>query len=75
MTIKLPICHRHCFPTKIINHAVWAVSWVQLEPRDVELLLAEHGIFITHETIRRWSPKFGSEFAGKLRRRRRTLVS
>jgi putative transposase len=36
----------------------------------VELILAERGITITHESIRSWCHKFGSEFAAKLRLRR-----
>jgi putative transposase len=36
----------------------------------VELILAERGITVTHESIRSWCRKFGSEFTRKLRRRR-----
>jgi putative transposase len=36
----------------------------------VELILAERGITVAHESIRRWCMKFGSEFAARLRRRR-----
>ncbi|AWV22105.1 Transposase [Roseomonas mucosa] len=35
-----------------------------------ELILAERGITVTHESIRGWCRKFGPEFAAKLRRRR-----
>jgi putative transposase len=38
--------------------------------RDVELLLAERGVIVSHESIRRWCLKFGAAFAGKLRLRR-----
>ncbi len=41
-----------------------------LSQRDVELISAERGIAVTHESIRRWCMKFGSEFAARLRRRR-----
>jgi hypothetical protein len=41
-----------------------------LSPRDVDLILAERGIVVTHESIRHWCLKFGSDFARKLRRRR-----
>lgn len=41
-----------------------------LSLRDVELILAERGITVTHESIRNGCRKFGSEFAAKLRRRR-----
>ncbi len=38
--------------------------------RDVEELLAERGVIVTDETIRRWSRKFGQAYANTLRRRR-----
>ena len=72
MTTTLPTYHRHRFPAEIISHAVWLYHVFSLSLRDVELLLAERGIFVTHESIRRWSLKFGVEFARRLRRRRPT---
>jgi putative transposase len=41
-----------------------------LSLRDVELLLAERGIMVSHETVRRWCKKFGESFADRLHRRR-----
>jgi hypothetical protein len=41
-----------------------------LSYRDVEDLLAERGLDISHETVRRWVLKFGPLFARELRRRR-----
>ncbi|MCK8788323.1 IS6 family transposase, partial [Roseomonas sp. NAR14] len=58
------------FPAEIISHAVWLYHVFSLSLRDVELLLAERGITITHESIRRWCLRFGADFARKLRRRR-----
>jgi putative transposase len=58
------------FPAEIISHAVWLYHVFSLSLRDVELILAERGITVTHESIRSWCRKFGSEFAAKLRRRR-----
>jgi putative transposase len=37
---------------------------------DVELLLAERGVVVSYETIRRWCKKFGRSFANRLRRGR-----
>ena len=62
--------YRHRFPAEIISHAVWLYHVFSLSPRDVELILAERGIAISHETIRRWCRKFGGGFANCLRRRR-----
>ena len=58
------------FPAEIISHAVWLYHVFSLSLRDVELILAERGITVTHESIRNWCCRFGSEFAAKLRRRR-----
>jgi len=39
-----------------------------LSLRDVELILAERGVFLTYETVRRWCRKFGESFADSMRR-------
>ena len=41
-----------------------------LSLRDVELLLAERGVIVSYESVRRWCLKFGAVFADNLRRRR-----
>ena len=60
----------HRFPTQIISHAVWLYHVFSLSLRDVELLLAERGVIVSYESIRRWCLKFGQGLADKLRRRR-----
>jgi hypothetical protein len=62
--------YRHRFPAEIISHAVWLYHVFSLSLRDVELLLAERGIVVSYETVRRWCKKFGESFAKRLRRRR-----
>ena len=61
---------RHRFPAEIISHAVWLYHLFCLSLRDVELILAERGVIVTHESIRSWCNKFGAEFAKRLRKRR-----
>src|ERR1700760_2650442 len=61
---------RHRFPAEIISHAVWLYHVFSLSLRDVELILAERGVAVPHESIRRWCRKFGADFARRLRRRR-----
>ena len=61
---------RHRFPPSVIQHAVWLYLRFTLSYRDVEDLLAERGLDISYETIRRWVAKFGPLFARTLRRRR-----
>ena len=60
----------HRFPAEVIGHAVWLYHVFSLSLRDVELILAERGVVVTHESIRQWCLKFGGDFARKLRRRR-----
>ena len=38
--------------------------------RDVEELLAERGIEVRYETVRRWAHKFGKEYARRIKKRR-----
>src|SRR6202020_3315831 len=62
--------YRHRFPADIISHAVWLYHVFSLSFRDVELLLAERGISVSYETVRRWCRKCGNTFASRMRRRR-----
>jgi putative transposase len=56
----LPISYaRHQFPPAVIQHAVWVYSRFTLSYRDVEDLLAERGLDVSYETVRRWVLKFG----------------
>jgi len=63
---------RHRFPPEIIRHAVWLYARFTLSYRDVEDLLAERGLDISHETARRWFLKFGGSIARNLRSARPT---
>jgi len=64
---------RHRFPPVIIQHVVWLYARFTLSFRDVEEMLAERGIDVSNETVRRWFLKFGQLFAGNLRRSRPRL--
>ena len=61
---------RHRFPAEIICHGVWLYHRFGLSLRDVQELLAERGIAVTHETIHQWCRRFGPAHAKALRRRR-----
>ena len=50
---------RHRFPAEVIQYAVWLYFRFPLSFRDVEDLLAQRGIDVSYETVRRWSVKFG----------------
>ena len=70
MTRESATYPRHRFPAEIISHAVWLYHVFSLSLRDVELILAERGVLVTHESIHQWCRKFGADFARRLRRRR-----
>jgi putative transposase len=70
MKPQSPSYPRHRFSTEIISHAVRLYHVFSLSLRDVELILAERGVVVTHESVRLWCRKFGGDFASKLRRRR-----
>jgi putative transposase len=48
---------------------VWLYHRFSLSFREVEELVLERGIVVSHETMRRWCAKFGRTCAGALRRR------
>ena len=54
------LCYRrHRFPPTVIQHAIWLYLRFTLSYRDVEDLLAERGLEVSYETVRRWVLKFG----------------
>ena len=59
----------HRFPGDIISHGVWLCYRFTLNYRDVEELLFERSITVSHEAIRQWCHKFGQDYANQLRRR------
>jgi len=55
---------------EVIRLAVMMYVKYPLSLRNVEDLLAERGIDISHEMVRRWWNRFGPMFAADIRRRR-----
>jgi putative transposase len=58
------------FPPEIIHQAIWLYLRFTLSFCDVEDLLAERGIAVSYETVRRWVNHFGPMIAAHLRKRR-----
>jgi putative transposase len=58
------------FPPEIIQQAIWLYVRFTLSFRDVEDLLAERGILVSYESVRRWVNHFGPMIAADLRKRR-----
>ena len=58
------------FPPDVIQRAIWLYVRFSLSFRDVEDLLAERGIAVSYETVRRWVNYFGPMISADLRNRR-----
>ncbi len=54
------------FPKTIISYAVYLYHRFLLSYRDVQELLFERGVDISHETVRVWCVKFGPDLAEAL---------
>ena len=61
---------RHRSSAEIIAHTVWLYFRFSLRFRDVEALMAARGVILSYETVRRWTKKFGQQYANELKRRR-----
>ena len=61
---------RHRFPGVIIQHAVGLYFRFTPSHRDAEDLLAERGLDVSYETLRRWALRFGKADARRLRKAR-----
>jgi putative transposase len=68
--MKKSCYHGYRFPPEIIHQATWLCLRLTLSLRDVEDLLAERGIGLSYESIRRWVNHFGPLVAADLRKRR-----
>jgi putative transposase len=60
----------HRFPGEIISDGVWLSCRFPLSYRDVQELLFERGIDVTHEAICQWCRKFGQDYTNQSKRRR-----
>jgi putative transposase len=64
---------RYRYPGEIIGHTVWLYFRFSLSFRDVEEVMAGRGVTLSYETVRRWTLKFGQQYANELKRRRPQL--
>ncbi len=58
------------FPPEIIQQSIWLHLRFTPSFRDVEDWLAERGITVSYETVRRWVNHFGPMITAGLRKRR-----
>jgi len=58
---------RHRFPINVIQQAGGPNFRLPTSLRNVEDMLAQRGISVSYETVRRWSVEFGVAYGRKLR--------
>jgi putative transposase len=61
---------RHRLPAEIISHCIGLYFRFCLSYRDVEELMAEHGVLLPYEAVHYGCRTFGQAYANRLRRRR-----
>ena len=61
--------YRHRFAMTIIQYAIWLYHRFPLSYRDVQALLHQRGVQISHESLREWCIKFSVLMAEELRHR------
>ncbi|PHQ66844.1 MAG: IS6 family transposase [Robiginitomaculum sp.] len=67
--MKTSIYSRHRFHPDIIRKTIRLYFRFNLSLRDVEDMMAERGVDVSYETIRRWVDKFGLTYAKRIKRR------
>jgi len=70
VTVGAPSYKGFRFPAEIIGHCVWLYYRFPLSFREIQEMMAQRGIIVSHETVRQWCAKFGQTYANGLRRRR-----
>ena len=68
-TFTAPSYGGYRFPVEIISHCVWLYFRFCLSFRDVQEMMLERGVVVSHEAIRFWCLKFGGAYARHLRHR------
>ena len=66
-TSTAPSYRGYRFPIEIISHCVWLCFRFCLSFRDVQEMMLERGVVVSHEAIRLWCLKFGSAYARRIR--------
>ena len=67
--MKVSIYHRRRFHSDVIKRVIWLYFRFNLSLREIEEMMAERGVDVSYETIRRWIDSFGSVFAKRIKSR------
>lgn len=70
VSAEMPRLKGYRFPREVIAYAVRVYRWFALSTVDVENLLAERGVIVSRETVRKWVSRFGRHFARCVKRDR-----
>ena len=70
----MPRLKGYRFPREIVPYAVWVYYRFALSTANVEDLLADRGVVVSREMIRKWVNRFGVHLAGCIRRDRPAAV-
>jgi putative transposase len=70
MAVVVPSYKGFRYPVEIISHCVWLYHRFPLSFREVEEMMMERGVVVSHETVRQWCATFGQTYANQLCRRR-----
>ena len=57
------------FPIEVISSAIWSYYRLTASFRDIEMLLMQRGIEVSHETVRCWVKNFGTLYAHQLKKK------
>ena len=60
---RRPLYKGYRFPAEIISRCVWLYYRFGVSLRDVSELMLAEGIEVSHEAIRLWTLRFGTEYA------------
>ena len=67
--MKVSIYHRRRFHSDVIKRAIWLYFRFNLSLREIEELMAERGVDVSYEKIRRWIDSYGPIFAKRIKSR------
>lgn len=71
---EMPRLKGYRFPREVVAYAVCVYHRIALSTADVEDLLAERGVIVSRETVRKWVNRFGRHFADCIKRDRRAAA-
>lgn len=74
ISAEIPRLKGYRFPRVVVAYAVWAYHRFALSTADVKDLLAERGVTVSRETVRKWVNRFGRHFADCIKRDRPTAA-